>query len=89
MMREIKREYTITTYTVLEFKDGKMEEIGSVILEGEKDVIKARKAAMKQYPNKNICLGEWKIETAVYSMSAQDFIKQAHKEIIKKGEIKQ
>lgn len=81
-MREIKREYTTTTYTVLEFKDGDMVEIGSVVLEGNEDMQKARKVAMKQFPECNICLGEATTETAVYSMSAQEFIKQAHKENI-------
>lgn len=78
-MREIKREYTTTTYTVLEFVNGKAEEIGEVVLEGNADMMKARKVAMKQFPDKNVCLGDIKTETAIYSMTAQDFIKTANK----------
>lgn len=81
-MREIKREYTTTTYSVLEYKDGKAEEIGTLVLEGNVDMAKARKVAMKQFSELNICLGETNTETAVYSMSAADFIQKAHKETI-------
>lgn len=81
-MREIKREYTTTTYSVLEYKNGTMSEIGSVLLEGNPDMQKARKIAMKQFAGINICLGETKTESAIYSMSAQEFIEKAKKEII-------
>lgn len=79
-MRTIKREYTTTTYTVLESVDGRVQEVGKVVLEGGEDLLKARKKIMKQYPDKNTFIGDSVTETAVYKMDALRFLELAEKE---------
>lgn len=80
-MREIKREYTTTTYAIMEANSNQLVEVGTLVLEGNCDMAKARKKAFKEFPDRNICIGETNTETAVYTMPAEDFIKTATKTV--------
>ena len=82
-MREIVREYTTTTYKVLEYKGGQAVDAGDIILGGEENLEKARKkiASTPEYKGRNVFIGETATETSKYRMSAVDFIKLAKKEV--------
>lgn len=80
-MRAVKREYTTTTYTILESAEGKVSEVGKITLEGEENFAAARKKALKEYPERNVFIGDVHTETAVYTMDAAEFIKLAKKEV--------
>lgn len=82
-MRKIVREYTTTTYKVLEYKGGQVEDAGEIVLEGEENLEKARKkiTSTPEYKGRNVFIGEAVSETARYSMSAEQFIKKAEKEV--------
>lgn len=82
-MRKIVREYTTTTYKVLEYKEGQVQDAGELILEGEENLERARKkiAADPKYKGRNVFIGETASETAKYSMAAEEFIKVAEKEV--------
>lgn len=78
-MREIKREYTLTSYQILESNQGQVSELGNIILEGTENMQKARSKAQKQYPENNIFIGTVNTETAVYKMDIETFLKYAKK----------
>ena len=77
-MRKVVREYTTTTYTILECVDGKINEIDRLTVEGV-DPTRARRMAMRKYPDRNVFLGDEKTVSAVYSMDASKFIELAEK----------
>lgn len=79
-MRMIKRNYVITHYQILESDNGKITELGHVHVEGEPDMFKARKKALALYPQKNVFIGEYETEEAVYKMSVDKFLELADKE---------
>lgn len=78
-MRKIKRDYVTTNYQILESTPEGVKELGNLILEGEEDFGKARKSAIKAYPNSNCFIGDTHTTSATYEMSAEDFIKYATK----------
>lgn len=85
-MRQVKREYTMTTYKVNEMIDGKVVELGEITIEGAPNLASARAKSIKEWPDKNTVIGEYKTETAIYRMDVDTFLKHAIKESVDEKE---
>lgn len=79
-MRQVKREYVLTTYKVNEMVDGKVVELGEIVIEGEPNMALARSKSIKQWADKNTVIGECTTDKAVYRMDVETFLKYATKE---------
>lgn len=80
-MRKIVRKVYETKIQVLCLDESnQINPIGELVMDGEFDTVKAKRHLNKEYPDKNVFIGEHSTVEGVYSMDADEFMKHAKKE---------
>lgn len=77
-MRPIVRKFVLTAIPVLEASaEGRVTEVGTIVMEGKPDMKTIRRKMGKEYPNRNVFAGNSETTTKTLRMDASEFLARA------------